>query len=243
MHSLSYIKAHLISRVFQYSPYYGFSFFANELVGSEPYKKRGFDYKNYYEFGTGEGNSLFQYLKALKSICHSRKVNISQYNVFLFDSFEGLPEYNDQKNRNPAWSKGQFEGSIEQMKGIVKRACGNNQPKVTFIKGYYENSLTTELRQQLKEFPPSIVNVDVDYFESAKTTLSWIYPILQNGTIFHFDDLYEYLGSPHKGEFLAISQFNELHRTENSLLFPFKSFGIPLLYGTIYSFTKDNEEI
>ena len=231
-------KVNLISRVFQYNPYYGFSFFANDLLGSEHYCKWGFHPQNYYEFGTGGGTSLFNYLKGLKSYCSSYNIEISKYNIFLFDSFEGLPEYNDRKNKNPAWNKGQFSGSTDYLKEIIYKACKNKQPKVTFIKGYYENSLTSELREQLANSPPSIVNIDVDYYESAQAILNWIYPILQNGTIFHFDDLYEYLGSPFKGEFLAISEFNELHKVEKSLLFPFNSFGISKLNNTIYSFTR-----
>ena len=235
------VKVHLVSRVLQYNPYYGFSFFANDLLGSEQYNKWGFYGKNYYEFGTGEGISLFNYLKGLKSYCSSHKVDISKYNIFLFDSFEGLPEYKGQMNENPAWSKGMFSGSTNHIKKMIRRVCGKNQPTVTFVKGYYEITLTSELIEQLRNSPPSIINIDVDYYESTRIVLNWIYPILQNGTIFHFDDLYEYLGSPYKGEFLAISEFNELHKVEKSLLFPFNSFGISKLNNTIYSFTKNNK--
>ena len=235
------MKVHLVTRVIQHNPYCGFSFYVNELLGSEHYNKWEFNAKNYYEFGVGEGISLFNYLKGLKYYCSSHKVDISKYNIFLFDSFEGLPEYKDQKNENPAWSRGMFSSSTDYIKKIIQRVCGDDQPKVTFINGYYEMTLTSRLREKLLNFPPSIVNIDVDYYESTRIVLNWIYTILQNGTIFHFDDLYEYLGSPYKGEFLAISEFNELHKVEKSLLFPFNGFGISQLNNTIYSFTRNNK--
>ena len=48
------------------------------------------------------------------------------------------------------------------------------ESNVKFIKDYYENSLTYELRNTLVDNPPSIVNIDVDYYSSAKTVLEWI---------------------------------------------------------------------
>ena len=49
-----------------YKQYYSLSYSVLDLVLSEHYKKSSFNPLNYYEFGTGEGNSLRYYLKALK---------------------------------------------------------------------------------------------------------------------------------------------------------------------------------
>lgn len=57
-----------------YKSYYSFSYSALDLIFSEGYKKWNFVPLNYYEFGTGEGNSLKLFFKAiLKSLETSLK--------------------------------------------------------------------------------------------------------------------------------------------------------------------------
>jgi hypothetical protein len=47
--------------------YYSFSYQALYLIINEEYTKWNFNPFNYYEFGTGEGNSLMELLRALQS--------------------------------------------------------------------------------------------------------------------------------------------------------------------------------
>ena len=92
------------------NPLHGFFFRTLSLQGSEHYSKFGFNPFNYYEFGTGEGNSLKTYIKALKDYCKETRNPLEQYNIFAFDSFEGLPKYQNKEDYNPAWKKGQLCG-------------------------------------------------------------------------------------------------------------------------------------
>jgi len=154
--------------VLGYRTYYSFSYQALKLILSEHYKKWNFNPFNYYEFGTGEGNSIREFLKALKKISKDLSVDINKFNIFLFDSFEGLPEYNNVKDKNPAWSTGQFLGTTNKIKSIIDKILPNMSSNVKFIKGYYEDSLTHDLRNTLIDNPPSIVNIDVDYYSSTK---------------------------------------------------------------------------
>ena len=98
------------------------------------------------------------------------------------------------------------------------------------------------LKKTLIDNPPSIVNIDVDYYSSTKTVLNWIYPICQDGTIFYFDDIYEYLGNLSKGEYKAIDEFNRDHLKEGYQLYHFYNFGIPSYTGKIYTLNKVESE-
>lgn len=221
-----------------YREYFSFSYQALDLILGEGYKKWNFNPFNYYEFGTGEGKSLSLFLKALKKISTQFHLEINNFSIFLFDSFEGLPDYNNLKDKNPAWSKGQFKGTIDKIKNITNKYLPSKSSNIKFVKGYYENSLTQELRNALIKNPPSIVNIDVDYYSSAKTVLEWIYPICQDGTIFYFDDIFEYLGNLSKGEYKAKEEFNRNHLDEGFQFYQFYNFGIPGLTGKIYTLNK-----
>lgn len=166
---------------------------------------------------------------------------MDKFNIFLFDSFEGLPEYSDTSNKNPAWRKGEFKGTIEQIKSIINNVLPKIVPNVKLIKGYYEDTLTAELRNSIIDYPPSIINIDVDYYKSAKTVLEWIYHLAQDGTIFYFDDIWEYLGNLSKGEYKAIDEFNKKHLEDRFQLYPFSNFGIPSFTGKIFTFNRLEE--
>ena len=50
--------------------------------------------------------------------------------------FEGLPEYNTPKDKNPAWTKGKFMGTIDKIKDIINKYLPDTESNVKFIKGY-----------------------------------------------------------------------------------------------------------
>ena len=216
------------------NPLYGFFHRMLRLQGSDHYSKFGFNHFNYYEFGTGEGNSLKTYIKALKDYCKESSNPLEKYNIFAFDSFEGLPKYKNKEDYNPAWRKGQFYGSAAMIDGMVKklRFTGRFQK----IKGYYENSLTKKLQKSLAKYPPSIVNIDVDYFTSAKLALEFLEPLLQDGTMLYFDDIYEYLGNQNKGELKAIREFETKYKVT---LMPYYEHGIPSIFGKTFIFNRN----
>jgi hypothetical protein len=52
------------------------------------------------------------------------------------------------------------------------------------------------------------VMMDCDFYSSTKTVLEWIRPLLRDGTIFMFDDIWAFMGHPDFGELRAIREFN-----------------------------------
>jgi len=77
------------------------------------------------------------------------------------------------------------------------------------VEGFYENSLTDALRVELEAIKPSLIMMDSDLYSSTRTVLEWLRPLLRDGTIFMFDDIWAYQGHPNFGELRAIREFNE----------------------------------
>ena len=226
-----------IRRSLLYGRYDDFIYQTLKELTTKHYQHWGFDYHTYYEFGTGTGRTLRQYLIGLKKLCAFRKTSIEDFNVVLFDSFQGLPDQEQiQKDVNPAWSKGLFMGSRKYIESAIDKTLPGKKPKITFVEGFYDNSLSEGLRKELEINPPGIINVDVDLYSSTKIVLNWLQPILQNGTVFHFDDVFEYLGNPYMGELAAISDFNISFK--GGAIVPFRNFGVRGFEGKIYTYAK-----
>ena len=164
---------------------------------------------NYYEFGCFGGVSLIMCGQLIKyySIFYKEFKDIK---IFAFDSFEGLPENQKGDPKDPVWKKGEFYGSLEQVKRNVAEYRINN---IEYIKGFYENSLTEELAEKMKECPPSIIYIDVDMYSSTITVLNWIDKIALPGTIIYFDDVWGTGNHPESGEQKAIIEYNALNTT------------------------------
>lgn len=241
MHVLNTMKLLSEYTRLKFSPFAlrSFFFFTLILQDSFEFKKWGVISGNYYEFGVGWGSSLSRYLGALESFRKKYKKETSDFHVFGFDSFAGLPPATSPNDINPSWNTGAFSHKIEEIEKKIKK-FNELRSRVRFVKGFYNESLTGKLLKELKATPPSIINIDVDYYSSAKEVLTWIWPILQNGTIFYFDDIWSYLGNPEYGELAAIREFNE---EGHGYLVPwnFLGYGIDIptqLMGKVYIYTK-----
>jgi len=165
---------------------------------------------NYYEFGVGDGSSLVAYARALRSLRKVVSIGEADFHLFGFDTFEGLPPTDDVRDQNPEWWVGRFSTSEEEVRRRVLRALPNPlQSGLRLVKGRFETTLTPGLQEQLARFPPAIVNVDCDFYSSAKTVLDWISPMLTTGCIVYFDDFWEMWGNPGFGEPAALRDFGQ----------------------------------
>lgn len=179
---------------------------------------------NYYEFGVGWGGTLMEYIRALNFFCRVSKKNFYKHKIFGFDSFEGLPEKKGVQDGHPAYGKGFFSHSSDEIGALIRRyGVDLKYGNIKFIKGFFEDSLTSELRDKLKRWPPSIVTVDCVYYSSTKTVLEWLRPILPSGALFCFDDVWDFHGNPDYGELRAINEFNS--RCDGQLV-PFSALGL-----------------
>jgi hypothetical protein len=188
------------------------SWFYRALEMQEIEGKRGNGpFGNYYEFGVG-GRTLMAYIKALSLFCRAKRGrDFYKYHIFGFDSFKGLPEKKGFQDDSSIFWKGEFSHSVQEIEEKIHRyGVDLKQGNIHFIKGFFEDTLTSELRDNLKEFTPSIVTVDVDYYSSTKIVLEWLTPFLSSGTLFYFDDIWCFHGHPDYGELCAINEFNKI---------------------------------
>lgn len=122
-----------------------------------------------------------------------------------FDSFEGLPPMEDFdrsdifKPGNLATAEGDFIRTVVQHGMVPER--------LRTVKGFYDRSLTTELRDSLLPGKAAVVYVDCDLYASTVSVLKFVRDFMQVGTIVVFDDWNCYSAQPEFGERRAWSEF------------------------------------
>ncbi|MCI4353631.1 MAG: TylF/MycF family methyltransferase [Thermoplasmata archaeon] len=168
---------------------------------------------SYYEFGVGGGDTLVAFVRAIRDFERTAGRLTDPFHVFAFDSFQGLPAPTSTKDQHSDGRRGWRSGDFAHSLGEVRRKIALQEPDLgridlNYVSGFYENSLTAELRGQLQRHPPAIVLIDVDFYSSTRTILDWLGPILRSGTQFYFDDVWSFRGDPEKGELAAIAEFN-----------------------------------
>jgi hypothetical protein len=188
----------------------------------QTWKERGaakeFKIGQYFEFGCYNGDSLLDFHNAL-NIQYNRQLP-DYWQFYVFDSFEGLPPTEDKADLHPFAGEGSYrsKGAKFVKRRLVENSCP--EERLHFHKGFFEDSLTPELREQLIERGvfASYVNIDCDYHSSTITVLNWLEPLLTDGSLLYFDDIYFYNGHPDKGQIKSIREFNE--KREHSGLAP-----------------------
>ena len=180
----------------------------------------------FLEFGSWRGASALAFYSALKRY-YKKDIPAELWPMFLFDSFEGLPDPSNKKDFHPVWIKGEFNaGGIEN---FIKSVTEKGLPLKRFecVAGYYEKTLV-EFKLP-KGYKAGIVNMDCDYYSSTKLALNFLKPYLQNFTLFHFDDINSFSGNPYKGQLAAIREFNE--ENKNMGICPCPRLSAPRWYG------------
>lgn len=153
----------------------------------------------YFEFGCHEANTMRMAWDATKYLFN--------WHYVAFDSFEGLPEI-AKIDEQEIWKKGRLKTSVESFRAIVT-GHGMPESRLTTIKGFYNESLTSELKQKLLPKKAAVIYIDCDLYVSTVDVLNFIKDFLQRGTIIVFDDWYCFHGDPNKGERKAFREFCE----------------------------------
>ncbi len=155
---------------------------------------------SYLEFGVARGTSTI----SAYDIATSYGLDC---NLYAFDSFQGLPG-----DEGGVFAKGDYSYTQQCFRNFVAKA-GVPKKAVHVIPGFYEQSLTPELYAQLG-FKKGIycVHIDSDLYESAKTVLTWLAPVLDSGSVIVFDDwfAFDHMPNPQNyGEQRAFSEWSE----------------------------------
>jgi len=155
----------------------------------------------YFEFGCHEANTMRQAYK------HSRY--LFDWTYVAFDSFEGFPEI-AEIDRQEAFEPRKCATSEEAFREKVRRA-GMPSDRLITVKGFYDHSLTSELRDELLPRKAAVVYVDCDLYVSTVDVLNFIVDFLQTCTIIVFGDWDCFYGDPRRGQRRAWREFRERH--------------------------------
>ena len=144
------------------------------------------------ECGVAEGGTA-----AMMALVNKRSSQI-QRNIYLFDSFEGLPEPSNEDfiGSNTGdfirpLAKGDCYGSIDAVKNLFFNEIKIHESKVKFIKGWFQDTIP---KFRLKE-KISILRLDGDWYESTKIPLQYFYSNVSNGGVVIIDDYATCYGS------------------------------------------------
>jgi O-methyltransferase len=154
---------------------------------------------SYFEFGSHGG---FTMRMAWDCFHH-----MFDWDYVAFDSFEGLPEI-DPIDEMHIWEKGKLKTSDTDFSGMMA-SHGIPDDRLKLVKGFYDKSLTEELREELLPRKAAVIYVDCDLYSSTVDVLKFSRAFLQVGTILAFDDWNCFFGDPDRGERRAFREFRE----------------------------------
>lgn len=162
---------------------------------SRPY--RGY----YFEFGCHSARTMRMAWDSFRHLFDFRYV--------AFDSFEGLPEIRGI-DRQEIWQKGKLKTAESEFRRVCE-AHGMPGDRLITVPGFYNVSLTPELRDRLLPAPAAIAYIDCDLYESTVPVLEFLVPFLVPGTVVVFDEWNAFNADPRRGERRAMREFAARH--------------------------------
>jgi hypothetical protein len=79
--------------------------------------------------------------------------------------------------------------------------------RVEIVSGWFNETLNEETLRKYRLKHAAIVHIDSDLYESAKLALTFLKPLLVDGTIIIFDNWYNFKGNPNLGEQRAFKEW------------------------------------
>lgn len=149
---------------------------------------------DYLEFGVYRGWSFVAAYKLAE--LHG----LDQMKFYAFDSFQGLPELDDEDQTTyPQYTRGDYACDETEFRRNLKRH-GVNDERVHIIAGWYDETLTESTRVDLGLDRVSVAWIDCDLYTSTKLVLQFLTDLIQPGSIIVFDDWLAFRGNPARGE-------------------------------------------
>lgn len=160
------------------------------------------------EFGTMSGSTAVILAKAMKELSERYREanvmhNIGERKLFLFDSFQGLPQTSNVIDTmsphvaSKVWGPGVARGlTAAELHTACAQVLGSANVRV--IPGWYNETLP-KLSRELRF---ALVSIDCDLYESTSAVLEFLLgqKTYSDGCAVFFDDWYCNRGSPQFGE-------------------------------------------
>lgn len=103
-------------------------------------------------------------------------------NVWLLDSFEGMPETTAVDGEAAKAYVGQVVGNVAKVREIL-RQVNADLGRVRIVPGWFENTFPTVSIARI-----ALLNIDADWYESVKACLERFYDVVSPGGFISFDD-------------------------------------------------------
>ena len=156
---------------------------------------------DYFEFGLYRGSTFAHAQRTAE-----RHLPSSGMRFFGFDSFQGLPEPTGIDMATGEFGEGDFACTVEDVRAELDRRRVD-WSRVHLIEGWYEDSLTDQLKAKLGTQRVAVALVDCDLYRSTVLVLGFLESLLQEGSILLFDDWDCFGRSDHMGERRAFREF------------------------------------
>lgn len=168
------------------------------------------EFKNHYkgnfsilEFGVADG---YSFTKKLYAVSYLKMDDRTM--VHGFDTFEGLPTISDSADNSLVtgreWTENHFKGRYDNLMDY----CRGKYKNFKLHKGLFEETITDEFLESLKEQPPILIWIDCDYYSSTKAVFERLIPYIPTGCVIYFDDIYFNFSSRFTGEMKAVWEIN-----------------------------------
>jgi len=102
--------------------------------------------------------------------------------LWIYDSFQGLPEPSAQDGEEAQYYAGECDALAREVFKIL-RATGASREEFVIRKGWFQDTFLQELPEQV-----SLLHCDVDWYESVNSVLETFYPLIPKGGTIILDD-------------------------------------------------------
>jgi O-methyltransferase len=153
----------------------------------------------YFEFGCHSARTFSSVINS------ANYLKMDKMEFYAFDSFEGLPSVDSEQDG--IFKTGEFATAINDFKSKVLDKTGYKLSDKFLIKGFYSNSLTSEVQKRMPKV--GVVHIDVDLYSSTIEVLNFLKPLLVVGTVILFDDYYCFPPDSKHGEMKALMEFSK----------------------------------
>lgn len=157
---------------------------------------------DYLEFGVFEGNSFLH-------AHHRGRRRMPWMRFFAFDSFEGLPEP-EGFDEGGEFHGGQFACSQSRFEQNLREQDAD-MTRIRVIPGWYDASLTQDMKHDNQLEVCSVAMIDCDLHASTVPVMAFLTDLLRTGSILLFDDWYNFRGDPDRGVRRATRDWLEEH--------------------------------
>ena len=121
----------------------------------------------------------------MASLCEKSPIS---RNVWLFDSFEGLPKPSDKDGEEAPAYEGWCHGDLSKVKEVLRK-LRIPESRVHIVKGWFQDTFPSA---QIRDI--AILHIDADWYESVKLCLEKFYDSVQPGGYIILDDYGDWEG-------------------------------------------------